>query len=175
MTPDGPAAGLPKIGVSACLLGRAVRYDGGHKRDAFLVETLGPRVAYVPVCPEADCGFPVPREPMRLEGDPAAPRLVTVHTGVDHTERLVAWAERRLGESGVESLAGFVFKKGSPSCAIGRIEVVDGASGVPREGRGIFAGLFADRFPEIPLEDEERLADARRREAFLRRIGLGPV
>ena len=82
-----------KLGVSACLLGQPVRYDGQHKLDPFLRDTLGAYVEYVPVCPEFEAGFGVPREAMRLEGDPASPRLVTVQTRVDHTDRMNAWMD----------------------------------------------------------------------------------
>src|SRR5512134_4147217 len=84
--------------VSSCLLGEKVRYDGGHKRDPFLVETLGRFVEFVPVCPEVECGLPTPREAMRLEGDPAGPRLVTVTTGVDHTGKMRGWIRTKLKE-----------------------------------------------------------------------------
>ena len=87
-----------KLGISACLLGEKVRYDGGHELDRFLTGTLGKYVDFVPVCPEVECGLGVPREAMRLVGDPRDPRLVTVHSGVDHTERMLAWARRRVAE-----------------------------------------------------------------------------
>ena len=99
-----------RLGISSCLLGERVRYDGGHKHDAYLTDTLGPCVEWVPVCPEVECGLPVPREAMRLEGDPASPRLVVIRTRVDHTERMRAWAQRRVEELAAEGLSGFVFK-----------------------------------------------------------------
>ncbi|MBF0496332.1 MAG: DUF523 domain-containing protein, partial [Deltaproteobacteria bacterium] len=105
-----------KIGVSACLLGEQVRYDGGHRRNPFIADTLGQFVQFVPVCPEAECGFGVPRETMRLVGDPEAPRLVTTQTGQDHTNRMRAWTEHRVAELGGDDLSGFIFKSGSPSC-----------------------------------------------------------
>jgi uncharacterized protein YbbK (DUF523 family) len=147
-----------------------VRYDGGHKRDPFLVETLGKRVEFVPVCPEAECGLSVPREPMQLAGDPASLHLVTVRTGIDLTAQLTAWAEKRLGDLEGEYIVGFIFKKGSPSCAVEGVEVFGEKGGPPAVGRGIFAGMFMDRFPGIPVEDEEGLRDPRRRERFLLRI-----
>jgi uncharacterized protein YbbK (DUF523 family) len=81
-----------RLGISSCLLGNLVRYDGGHKHDRFITGTLGAYVEYVPVCPEVECGMPVPREALRLVGDPAEPRLVTVHTGKDFTGQMKAWA-----------------------------------------------------------------------------------
>src|SRR5512139_1119277 len=98
-----------KLGISTCLLGENVRYDGGHKLDRFLRDTLGHYVEYVPVCPEVECGLPVPREAMRLVGDPGAPRLVTSRTGVDLTDRMLAWARERVEQLSAEDLCGFVF------------------------------------------------------------------
>jgi uncharacterized protein YbgA (DUF1722 family)/uncharacterized protein YbbK (DUF523 family) len=161
-----------RLGVSSCLLGAAVRYDGGHKLDSFLAYTLGRYVEFVPVCPELECGFGVPRDPMRLEGNPGSPRLVSVITGRDLTDRLVRWSRRRLEELAGERLDGFVFKGGSPSCGVTRLSVYDDA-GVPRrKGTGIFTRLFAERFPRVPVEEEGRLRDPEFRENFVERIFL---
>jgi uncharacterized protein YbgA (DUF1722 family)/uncharacterized protein YbbK (DUF523 family) len=159
-----------RLGVSACLLGRRVRYDGGHKRDAFLADTLGKFAEYVPVCPETECGLGVPREPMRLVGDPSNPRLVTVETGVDHAARLKAWAAKRLHELAKAGLCGFVFKSRSPSCGMERVKV-HGRDGTPsRNGRGLFAAAFTARFPALPVEDEGRLGDPAIRDSFIERV-----
>ncbi len=107
-----------KLGVSACLLGLKVRYDGGHKRDRFLTGTLGRWVEFLPVCPELECGLGVPREASRLVGDPKAPRFVTVRTGQDLTEPLAAWAGKRVRELEAENLSGYIFKSNSSSCAM---------------------------------------------------------
>jgi uncharacterized protein YbgA (DUF1722 family)/uncharacterized protein YbbK (DUF523 family) len=161
---------LVKIGVSACLLGENVRYDGGHKWDRFLTDTLGQYVEYVPVCPELECGLGVPREAMRLVGDPDAPRLVTIHTKRDHTDRMLEWADRRVRELENEDLCGFIFKSRSPSSGMERVKVY-GPSGNPvRKGVGLFAKLFMDHFPRIPVEDEGRLHDPVLRENFIERI-----
>jgi uncharacterized protein YbgA (DUF1722 family)/uncharacterized protein YbbK (DUF523 family) len=159
-----------RVGVSACLLGRPVRYDGGHKRDAYVADILGQHVAFVPVCPEVECGLGVPREAMRLMGDPAAPRLVTVRTGVDHTERMRAFAARRVEELAGEDLCGFIFKSKSPSSGMTRIKVYNDKGSPIERGVGLFAQAFMDRFPRIPVEDEGRLHDARLRENFIERI-----
>lgn len=159
-----------KLGVSTCLLGESVRYDGGHKQDHFITDTLGIYVAYVPVCPEVECGLGVPREAMRLKGDPAAPRLVTIKTGVDLTERMVTWAEKRLRELAGEDLCGFIFKSRSPSSGMERVKVYNDKGMPMKNGRGIFAGLFMDRFPLIPTEEEGRLKDPLLRENFIERI-----
>lgn len=159
-----------RVGVSACLLGQNVRYDGGHKRDAYVVETLGKFFEFVPVCPEVECGLGVPREAMRLVGDPEAPRLVTIKTGVDLTERMRAWALRRVRELGGEDLRGFIFKAKSPSSGMARVKVY-GEKGTPApRGTGLFARAFMDAFPLLPVEEEGRLHDDRLRENFIERI-----
>ena len=84
-----------KLGISTCLLGEKVRYDGGHKWDHYLTDTLGQYVEYIPVCPEVECGFGIPREPFRLVGDCENPHLVTSRTNHDHTERMIQWAKKK--------------------------------------------------------------------------------
>jgi len=162
--------GKLRLGVSRCLMGDRVRYDGQHKHDRFLTDTLGRYVEYVPVCPEVEIGLPVPREAMRLVGDPAAPRLMTQKTGIDYTERMLAWAAARAAELERENLCGFIFKSRSPSSGMERIKVYSG-TGIPsKTGVGIFAGLFMRRFPLLPVEDEGRLHDPLLRENFIERI-----
>ena len=159
-----------KLGVSACLLGQKVRYDGGHKHDPFVADILGPHVEWVPVCPEVEYGLAIPREPMRLAGGPSTPRLVTIRTGVDHTEGMLNWADNRLTALEKESLSGFIFKSKSPSSGMQGVKVYS-ESGIPsRTGIGIFAGAFMKRFPLLPAEDEGRLNDAKLRENFVERI-----
>jgi uncharacterized protein YbgA (DUF1722 family)/uncharacterized protein YbbK (DUF523 family) len=160
-----------KILVSACLLGEKVRYDGGHKRDIFLNETLGPFVEWVRVCPEVDCGLPVPREAMRLVGDAKRPRLVTNRTGIDHTERMECWAKARLEELSGLDLCGYICKKDSPSSGMERVKVYDAAGGAPaRTGAGVFTRMFMERFPRVPVEEEGRLTDPVLREMFVERV-----
>ncbi|OPL14870.1 MAG: hypothetical protein AVO39_08570 [delta proteobacterium MLS_D] len=159
-----------RLGISSCLLGEAVRYDGGHKLDRFLRDTLGKYVEYVSVCPEVECGMGVPRESMRLEGDPARPRLVTVRTKEDKTDIMVRWARKRLDELAGERLLGFIFKSGSPSSGMERVRVYN-EKGVPgKNGTGLFAGMFMKRFPRLPVEEEGRLHDVGLRENFIERI-----
>jgi uncharacterized protein YbgA (DUF1722 family)/uncharacterized protein YbbK (DUF523 family) len=166
----GKASDKIRLGASTCLLGERVRYDGGHRRDPFLVETLGRFVEWVPVCPEVECGLSVPREAMHLEGDPASPRLVTIRTHVDHTDRMLVWARRRVEELAREDLCGYIFKANSPSSGMERIRVYD-SNGVPRKvGVGMFARVFMERFPLLPVEDEGRLHDPGLRENFVERI-----
>ncbi|KAF0185797.1 MAG: hypothetical protein FD164_58 [Nitrospirae bacterium] len=159
-----------RLGISSCLLGNKVRYDGQHKRDHFLVDTLGSYIDWVPVCPEVECGLPVPREAMRLVGDPGNPRLLTIRSGIDHTERMQAWAAKRIRELDKEGLCGFVFKSRSPSSGMKGVKVYND-SGMPvHAGTGLFAKSFMDRFPLLPVEDEGRLNDAPLRENFIERI-----
>lgn len=159
-----------KLGVSACLLGEKVRFDGGHKWERYLTDTLGQYAEFVPVCPEVACGLGVPRDPMRLIGNPDAPRLLTVKTQVDHTERLVNWARRRLVELEQEDLWGFIFKSESPSSGMARVKVYNAQGEPVKKGVGIFARIFMEHFPLVPVEDEERLLDPARRENFIQRL-----
>jgi uncharacterized protein YbgA (DUF1722 family)/uncharacterized protein YbbK (DUF523 family) len=164
--PDGPI----RILVSSCLLGEKVRYDGGHKRDPFLVETLGRFVEFVPVCPEVECGFPIPREAMRLTGNPKDPRLVTAVTGTDFTDLMKAWIHKKLRYMEPLDLCGYICKKDSPSSGMERVKVY-GEDGIPAKvGAGIFTKAFMDRFPLIPVEEEGRLQDPALRELFIERV-----
>lgn len=159
-----------KLGVSSCLLGENVRYDGGHKLDRFLTDTLGEYVEYVPVCPEAECGLGVPREAMHLEGDPASPRLITTRTRQDMTRRMMTWAHKRVIQLEKEALCGFIFKSDSPSSGRERIKVYN-EKGMPvKKGAGIFARIFMEHFPLLPVEDDGRLHDLNLRENFIERI-----
>lgn len=159
-----------RILVSACLLGAKVRYDGGHKRDDFLVDTLGRFVEWVPVCPEADSGLPVPREAMHLVRAPGGPRLVGVRSGTDFTEGLLRWTQARLSELEGEDLCGYICKKDSPSSGMERVRVY-GEAGVPvRTGAGLFTAAFRERFPLVPVEEEGRLRDPALREMFIEKV-----
>ena len=159
-----------KLGISTCLLGEKVRYDGGHKWDHYLTDTLGQYVEYIPVCPEVECGFGIPREPFRLVGDARNPRLVTSRTNQDQTERMLQWAKSKVLELKRENLCGFIFKSGSPSSGMERVKVYD-SNGIPtKNGVGIFARVFMEHFPLLPVEDEGRLIDPKLRENFVERI-----
>jgi uncharacterized protein YbgA (DUF1722 family)/uncharacterized protein YbbK (DUF523 family) len=159
-----------KLGISTCLLGENVRYDGGHKVDRFLTDTLGQYVEYVPVCPEVECGLPVPRESMHLEGNPDSPRLVTIRTKQDMTDRMVKWAQKRIAELEKEDLCGFIFKSDSPSSGMERVKIYN-EKGMPvKKGVGMFARIFMEHFPLLPVEDEGRLHDPKLRDNFIERI-----
>jgi uncharacterized protein YbgA (DUF1722 family)/uncharacterized protein YbbK (DUF523 family) len=159
-----------RLGISACLLGQNVRYDGTNQRDPFLTETLGRFVQYVPVCPEVEAGFGAPREPMRLVGNSESPRLVTSRTNRDLTEPMRSWARKRVVELEQEDLCGFIFKKGSPSSGMERVKVYS-EKGIPsRKGVGMFARAFMEHFPGLPVEEEGRLHDPALRENFVERV-----
>ena len=159
-----------RIGVSRCLLGEEVRYDGGHKRDQFLTDVLGPYVEWVPICPEVEAGLGAPREAMRLVGTPQHPRLVTIKSGTDHTRALETMATNRIEELKEFDLSGYVFKKGSPSCGIERVRIYNEQGVLSRKGVGLFAGAFMRQFPLIPVEEEGRLCDPTLRENFIERV-----
>ncbi len=157
-----------RIGISSCLLGNRVRYDGQHKKDPFLTDVLGQWCEFVPVCPEVECGLSIPREAMRLVGSREKPRLVTWKSGVDHTERMETWCREKCESLASEDLAAFIFKTKSPSSGLGRVKVYNGKGDViHRDGQGIFARIFTETFPDLPVEDEGRLNDPGIRENFV--------
>jgi len=160
----------PKLGISTCLLGENVRFDSGHKLDRYLTNLVGQFVDYIPVCPEVECGMSIPREAMRLVGDPDNPRLVTSRTGVDKTDQMLRWAKKRLDQLETENLCGYIFKSKSPSSGMRDVKVYDVNKMPSKKGVGIFARAFMDRFPLMPVEDEGRLNDAKLRENFIERI-----
>lgn len=170
--PQPPGDKLPiRLGISACLLGEAVRYDGGHKRNAFLVDTLGALVEWVPVCPEVEMGMPTPREPIRLVQIGTATRLVGIESGADHTAAMQRFARRRVAELHDRELCGYVLKKDSPSCGMERVKVYPAAGGQPaKRGRGLFAAALLQGFSWLPVEEEGRLHDPRLRENFIERV-----
>lgn len=159
-----------KLGISSCLMGSTVRYDGGHSHDRFLTETLGLFAEYVPVCPEVECGMPTPREAIRLMGDPEDPRLETQKTGVDKTDQMKTWIEGRLKELAKEDLCGFIFKSKSPSSGLYRIKVYGDDGTIRKTGTGLFARAFTKAFPRIPVEEAGRLNDPKLRENFIESI-----
>jgi uncharacterized protein YbgA (DUF1722 family)/uncharacterized protein YbbK (DUF523 family) len=162
---------LPRLGISACLLGDEVRFDGGHKRDAFLTGVLSSHVEWVRVCPEVEVGMGTPRETLRLERDDSGRiRMVTTRTRIDHTDSMTEWARRRVEALAKEHLCGYVLKKDSPSCGMERVKVYGGIGPPHRAGRGIFAEVLLARFPNLPVEEEGRLTDPRLRENFIERV-----
>jgi uncharacterized protein YbgA (DUF1722 family)/uncharacterized protein YbbK (DUF523 family) len=159
-----------RVGISSCLLGNQVRYDGGHKRDRYLTDTLGRFFEWIPVCPEVEMGLGTPRETLRLVGQPDAPRLVFAKTREDITAGMQAWSESRLEKLERLDLCGYILKSDSPSCGMERVRVY-GANGQPnRTGTGIFARALLERFPLLPVEEEGRLHDLGLRENFVERV-----
>lgn len=159
-----------RLGISSCLLGERVRFDGSHKHDRFLTDTLGRYVDYVPVCPEVELGLPTPRETLRLIGEPDNQRLVFTKSGDDITERMTVWAQRRVAELEQENLCGFIFKAKSPSSGMERVKLYDKNSVPNKDGVGLFARAFMQQFPLLPVEEDGRLHDPRLRENFIETI-----
>ena len=161
--PEGPPKGghyesTPiRVGISACLLGEEVRFDGGHKRAEFLVHAFGPSVRWVPICPEVEAGFGTPREAMHLTRVTGSIRLVTVGTARDVTTPMDEFIRRRVPELQWEELSGYVLKKNSPSCGLENVEIHNQQGGVIESGRGLFAEALVRQFPQLPVEEEGRL------------------
>ncbi len=166
-TPDPPKL---RVGISACLLGQEVRYNGGHKRDAFLTDTLGRYVEWVAVCPEVEVGMGTPRPPIRLERRGEEIRLVMPSTGEDYTDAMRSWGQRRVAALAGMDLDGYVLKKDSPSCGMERVKVYPGAGAPSKDGRGLFAEALMARLPDLPVEEEGRLNDPLLRENFITRV-----
>lgn len=159
-----------KIGVSSCLLGKEVRYNGGHSLDRYITGILSDYFNFVDVCPEVEAGFGIPRETLRLVGDPDAPRLITTRTKKDVTDTMLSWSKGRVIELEKEDLCGFIFKKGSPSSGMERVKVYTEKGMPSNRGSGLFARTFMDHFPLVPVEDDGRLNDSVLRENFIERI-----
>jgi uncharacterized protein YbbK (DUF523 family) len=158
-----------KLGISSCLLGERVRYDGGHKLERRLVDTVGRHFTLVPVCPEVESGMPVPREAMRLEGDPANPRLITIGSRIDLTDRMRVYCIERVARLEREGICGFIFKQNSPSSGLHGVKIYNG--GVPTaEGRGLFAAEVVRRFPLLPVQEEGSLSDPVLLEHFIEQV-----
>lgn len=164
---DNPAR--VRIGISSCLLGERVRYDGNHKRQDYLIETWGRYVEFVPVCPEVGIGLGVPRPPIRLVGDRARPRAVGVRDAtLDVTAPLEAYARARARQ--FDDLSGHIFKSKSPSCGLARVPVYAGDKAARRAGRGVYARVVTDAHPLLPVEEEGRLNDPELRDNFIERV-----
>jgi len=157
-----------RIGISACLLGQQVRFDGGHKRDAFLTETFGRLVEWIPVCPEVECGLGTPREAMRLLRAERGPRLVTMKTAKDLTASMERFARSRVAALAAEDLSGYILKKDSPSCGLERVKVYDRHGAPTRDGprpvrRGARRGVRSPAYRRRRAPDRSPLARQVRR------------
>lgn len=159
-----------RLGVNSCLLGEETRYDGQHKKDRYIVDTLGRYMEFVSVCPEVECGFSVPREAFRLVGDLERPRMVTQKTGKDVTEAMERWSRDKVRELAELDLCGFIFKAKSPSNGMERVKVYNAKGNPVSKGVGIFARIFMERFPLLPVEEEGRLHDDGLREKFIEAV-----
>ena len=160
----------PKLGISACLLGQKVRFDGGHKRERFLTDLFGRFVEWIPICPEIEVGMGVPRESVRLVGPPSSPKMIAEKSGRDWTAAMNQYAAKRLSELAGSNLSGYVFKKNSPSCGMERIRVYSSKGMPERQGRGLFAAAVMKQWPLLPVEEEGRLNDLKLRENFIERV-----
>ncbi|HED24815.1 MAG TPA: DUF1722 domain-containing protein [Firmicutes bacterium] len=159
-----------RVGISECLLGHSVRYDGGHKLNPYITGILGQFFDFVYVCPEVECGLPVPREALNLNGDPSAPRMITARSNIDHTEKMIRFCSTRIEDLKKENLCGFIFKSKSPSCGLYRIKVYQNSKSRFKSGRGLFAAALVQSFPLLPVEDEGRLNDPGLRENFIEKV-----
>lgn len=159
-----------RLGVSSCLLGSEVRFDGGHKRDRFLTDVLEPFVEWVPVCPEVEAGMGTPRPALRLVREGGELRMLEIASKRDHTRRMQSYAERRVRALRGLELCGYVLKKDSPSCGMTRVKVYT-PKGMPRrDGKGLYASTLMETYPNLPVEDEGRLHDPGLRENFIERV-----
>jgi uncharacterized protein YbbK (DUF523 family) len=161
---------LPRVGISQCLLGDEVRYDGGHKRDENVLGFLDEYFSWVPVCPEVEVGMGIPREPVQLVSAPAGVRLVGARSQKDWTDELRTYSSSRADSLATEGLYGFIFKKGSPSCGMVGVELRDTGGLLTRNGVGLFAAAMMRRLPDLPVEDEGHLGDPGVRKAFIQRV-----
>jgi len=160
-----------RIGISSCLLGRKVRYDGGHKHDRYLTDTLGQYFEWEPVCPEVELGLPIPRPILRLEMRHSVIRLVMPTEGKDLTVKMRAYAKARVKALEDKGLSGFLLKRDSPSCGLHRVDVYRGEGQPPdRNGRGLYTKALLARFPHLPVEEEGRLHNPRLRENWVTRV-----
>lgn len=157
------------IGISSCLLGQAVRFDGGHKRDSYICDLLADYVDFLPICPEVAIGLGIPRPPVRLCGNPQNPRLVEVKNNAnDYTDRMLAFSKQSMAQ--FTNLSGYILKKNSPSCGWKRVKVYQDKGRGPLAGTGLFAQILEQTYPNLPIEEEGRLNDSRLRENFIERI-----
>ena len=159
-----------KLGISACLLGKKVRYDGRDAYDSYLIDLFSPYFQLVPICPETEAGLGIPREPMMLVDNKNSPRLVVIKTGNDVTKKIIAWTQRKLKEKEMEHLGGLILKSKSPSCGLKKVKLFKGKPPPSREGKGLFAQSFQEKFPFIPVEEDTELQQTQQRENFINRI-----
>ncbi len=173
--PAAPSSPFPlparlRLGISSCLLGENVRWDGNARGDPYILGTLTRHFDFVPVCPELAIGLSVPREPVRLVGPPEARRVLGVNDpALDVTDALASYGKRMAGE--VRDISGYILKARSPSCGMEEVAVYRLRGGRPaKQGRGMYAQTFMAARPELPVEEEGRLGDPMLRENFIVRV-----
>jgi len=160
-----------KIGVSSCLIGEKVRWNGDHKQDRYVREILSRYFEYIPVCPEVEVGMGVPRETVALYGDPEKPSMISKKTQTDWTKPMEKYIKSRINTLSADDLCGYIFKSKSPSCGMSRVPLYsEFGSHKVKHGPGMFANAFINSFPLVPTEDEGRLNDPRIRENFIVRV-----
>jgi uncharacterized protein YbbK (DUF523 family) len=157
------APALPRVGISSCLLGEPVRYDGGHRRQSALLAEFAGQVEWIASCPEAELGLGVPRETIQIEQHAGSLRLMTSTTRRDLTGEMIAWARGRAADLAARNISGYVFKARSPSCGVGSVAIIGGAA----DGTGLFAAELIRRLPNLPVAEEDQLTIRSAREAFL--------
>lgn len=167
--PDSPDDEI-RIGISTCLLGEEVRYDGGHKHDRYVTGTLAQYFRFVPVCPEVEMGLGVPRPTLKLVRDDERVRLIEPSTGTDRTGQMKRFARRRVSQLERMDLCGYIFKKGSPSCGMERVRTYTPAGMPLGSASGLYAAAVKDKILLLPTEEEGRLNDPHLREAFIERV-----
>jgi len=158
------------VGVSSCLLGNRVRFDGGHKHDRYLTEVLGKVFTFVPVCPEIETGMGVPRETIDLHGTVDTPRLVGNETGVDHTSKMNRYVARRVQQRDLANICGFILKSKSPTCGLQKVRLYGSSGRVSYRARGLFAMALSRRYPSLPMIEERPLHDVDTRDNFITRV-----
>ncbi len=159
-----------RIGISACLLGDAVRFDGGHKRNDVIIGAVSTGVEWVRVCPEVELGMGTPREPVRLVRAGGDVRMIATGSGIDYTDGMNRWAQQRVEALARAGISGYVFKKDSPSCGATGVKLFDAADTYDRSGRGLFAAVLISRFPGLPVAEEDDLSDPACLRDFLERV-----
>jgi len=167
---DPRGGGKARVGISSCLLGEEVRYDGDHERNHYAADVLSAYFEWVPVCPEVEVGMGTPREPIRLVDSDDGVRLVGIDSERDWTDRMDEFSTRRVEELASQPIHGFILKKNSPSCGVERVGLFDDNGTESRDGVGAFARVLLDRMPNLPVAEEDRLDDASFRKSFIARV-----
>lgn len=158
------------IGISSCLLGEKVRYNGEDKYDAFIVERIRDYLDVISVCPEVQSGLPIPREPMVLKGTVRSPRLVALESGFDYTGIIEKWAKEKIKMLEKEGICGFIFKSDSPSCGLKEVKIRLPSEKEEKRAKGIFAKLFVEYFSDLPVAEEVDLHSVHRLNNFIQKV-----